>query len=387
MEKKLAILGSTGSIGRQALDVVDRNPGKFRVNVITAESNTRLLVRQALRYRPEAVVIARKSLYEEVKNGLHGSGIAIFSGREALEDVIGEFPADIILNALVGFAGLFPTLTAMEKGIDMCLANKESLVVAGELITELSKKNGGALIPVDSEHSAIFQCLQGEQPGAVKNLYLTASGGPFRGKDAEYLAKVTREDALAHPTWQMGQKITVDSATLMNKGLEVIEARWLFDVAPEQIRVVIHPESIVHSMVEFIDGSFKAQLSVPDMRMAIHYALNFPVREPLPVKSLDFGNTLGLTFEPPDMKNFRNLALACEALEKGGNTPCILNAANEVAVKAFLDGKTGFLDIGRIVEECLTVTPFILEPDLGDLISTDKSVRLKAEELVIKYTH
>ncbi|MBN1340208.1 MAG: 1-deoxy-D-xylulose-5-phosphate reductoisomerase [Bacteroidales bacterium] len=382
MERKLAILGSTGSIGQQSLDVIDRNPGKFRVQILTAESNSMLLVRQALHYKPEAVVIVKENLLDEVTSLLKGTGIRIYGGHKALSEALRDFQPGIVLNALVGFAGLLPTLTGIECGMDICLANKESLVVAGELITGMKEKFGSSIIPVDSEHSAIFQCLQGEQKSSVKRLYLTASGGPFRGRSADYLEHVTREEALAHPTWQMGPKITVDSATLMNKGLEIIEARWLFGVEPENIRVVIHPESVVHSMVQFVDGSVKAQLSPPDMRLAIHYALNYPERTASGIPEVSFEKPLTLTFEPPDTKKFRNLALAVEALERGGNAPCVLNAANEIAVKAFLDGKIGFLDIGRTVETCLNRTDYIRKPDIEDLISTDKLARVRAGEVI-----
>ncbi|MCK4360343.1 MAG: 1-deoxy-D-xylulose-5-phosphate reductoisomerase [Bacteroidales bacterium] len=378
MKKRIAILGSTGSIGTQALEVINQHPENFELEVITAHSNANLLIEQAIKFKPNAVVIANDKFYNKVFNALNTYDIKVFSGNESISQIIEMDSIDIILVALVGYAGLKPTLKAIEKGKQIALANKESLVVAGKLITESAKKNGINIIPVDSEHSAIFQCLAGESFNPIEKIYLTASGGPFRGKENKFLKNVKKEQALKHPNWKMGNKITIDSASLMNKGLEVIEAHWLFDLKPEQIQVIIHPQSIIHSIVQFCDGSMKAQMGLPDMKLPIQYALSFPFRIKSDFPRFSFFNYPELTFEAPDFKIFRNLALAFEAVKMGGNIPCILNAANEIVVEAFLNDKIGFLKMPDIIEKCMQTINFIKDPSYEDYVFTDNETRIKA---------
>ena len=380
--KQIAILGSTGSIGTQALDVIGRHPDKFQVEVLTAHRNADLLIRQALAFQPNVVVIADESQYEKVQEALAASDIKVYTGEKALSAVVAMDTVDIVLTALVGYAGLLPTLEAIRYKKPIALANKETLVVAGELVTRLARENGVNLYPVDSEHSAIFQCLVGEFHNPIEKILLTASGGPFRGMTRQQLETVTREQALKHPNWEMGAKITIDSATLMNKGLEVIEAKWLFNLQPEQIEVVVHPQSIIHSMVQFEDGSIKAQLGLPDMRIPIQFALSYPDRIAADYPRFDVRNFPSLTFEQPDTDTFRNLALAYEVLKSGGNHACILNAANEVAVEEFLKGNLGFLGISACIEHSLGKVEFIKNPTLEDLIQTDKETRILAKEFI-----
>ncbi len=370
MKKRIAILGSTGSIGTQALNVISAHPDLFEVEVLTANSNCDALIRQSVEYRPNAVVIGKKSCYQKVSDALKDLPIKVWAGDDALSYVAAMESVDLVLSAMVGFSGLVPTLRALEAGKPVALANKESLVIAGELMMAAAMKNNTRIIPVDSEHSAIFQCLVGEHPETVEKIYLTASGGPFRGKTTKELHHVTREDALAHPNWKMGSKITVDSASMMNKGLEVIEARWLFDLAPSQIEVIIHPQSVIHSIVQFIDGSMKVQMGLPDMKLPILYAMSYPGRISSEFRRFSFAEYPTLTFEPPDLKVFRNLELAYHALQSGGNLPCILNAANEAAVAAFLDNRVSFLQMPDIIEHCLQKVPFIASPGLPELIQS-----------------
>jgi 1-deoxy-D-xylulose-5-phosphate reductoisomerase len=376
--KSIAILGSTGSIGRQALEVVQAHPGKFEVTALTAQNNADRLIEQALKFRPAVVVIGHGS-YGKVKSALSHTGIQVLAGEEALSEVARLADVGLVLTALVGYSGLLPTVSALEAGKNIALANKETLVVAGELITSLAQKTGAAIYPVDSEHSAIFQCMVGEK-SPIEKIILTASGGPFRGKKRADLKGIAREQALRHPNWNMGAKITIDSATLMNKGLEVMEARWLFGVRPSQVSVVIHPQSIIHSMVQFEDGSIKAQMGLPDMRLPIQYALTYPERMKNEFPRFDFARYPSLTFEEPDTETFRNLALAFEAMQRGGNAPCVLNAANEVAVGEFLRDRIGFLEMPEVVERCLQVMPFIKNPTLQDYVDTDRETRIKALE-------
>ena len=375
MKKRVAILGSTGSIGTQALEVLLRHRDLFDVEVLTAGRNAELLIEQALQFVPSYVVIADESQYTEVRDSLSRLPIQVLTGMQALAEVVTLPGVDIVLTAMVGFSGLLPTVAALEAGKDVALANKETLVVAGALITALSKEFGGNLIPVDSEHSAIFQCLAGEEADSVEKLILTASGGPFRGMTRDELEQVTFHDALNHPNWCMGNKVTIDSASLMNKGLEVIEARWLFGMKPEQIEVIIHPQSVIHSMVQFADGSIKAQMGVPDMRLPIQYALGYPSRLKSDFPRFSFTDCYQLTFEKPDQEIFRNLSLAYEALRTGGNLPCIMNAANEVVVEAFLQDRIGFLEMPGIIEEAMTTIRFIHEPSLADYTETDLEAR------------
>ncbi len=382
MPKRIAILGSTGSIGTQALEVIAGSPDTFQVEVLTAHSKADLLIEQAMRFVPNVVVIGNKEHYPRVKESLARYPVKVFAGEEAIAQSVGFGSVDMVLTAMVGFSGLRPTIEAIRAGKEIALANKETLVVAGELIMEEAGLNGVRIIPVDSEHSAIFQCLAGEQSQFVEKLILTASGGPFRGKGPEFLEKVTPEEALCHPNWCMGPKITIDSATLMNKGLEVIEARWLFGVRADQIQVVVHPQSVIHSMVQFIDGSIKAQMGLPDMRLPIQYAFGFPGRVPSTFERFSFTDCPELTFEKPDTKIFRNLAISFEALEKGGNWPCILNAANEVAVEAFLVKRIGFLDIPRVIERTLERAEFVAVPHLEDYFETDRQARRIAGEQI-----
>nr|WP_199082510.1 1-deoxy-D-xylulose-5-phosphate reductoisomerase [Pedobacter sp. ASV19] len=384
IKKNISILGSTGSVGTQALEVVKANPERYHITALTAQSNDVLLVQQAKEFKPELVVISDERKYESVKKGLAGTGIKVLAGESALCEAAALPSSDLVLTAVVGSAGLKPTIAAIEAGKDIGLANKETLVVAGELITELARKQGVKIIPVDSEHSAIFQCLVGEAPDAVEKIYLTASGGPFRGKDRAFLAGVTKTQALKHPNWVMGAKITIDSASMMNKGLEVIEARWLFDLSVDQIDVIVHPQSIVHSIAQFKDGSMKAQMGLPDMKLPIHYALAYPDRLESQFPRFNFMDYPELNFFPPDYLNFRNLDLAFRALKKGGNMPCIVNAANEVVVNAFLQDKVGFLEMSDIIERCMEDMPFVGQPGLNNYLETDQHTRIFAHQLVTK---
>jgi 1-deoxy-D-xylulose-5-phosphate reductoisomerase len=377
-KKRIAILGSTGSIGTQALEVIQCQSDRLELVVLTAFNNADLLIAQALAFRPKLVVIGREELYSKVRDALSSYGISVGAGELALANAAAHEEVDIVITAMVGYAGLLPTVRAIEAGKDIALANKETLVVAGQLVSRLAKERGVKLLPVDSEHSAIFQCLTGEENNPIEKIILTASGGPFRGKDQEFLRAVTKEQALKHPNWTMGAKITIDSASLMNKGLEVIEAKWLFGLEASQIEVVVHPQSIVHSLVQFEDGSIKAQLGLPDMKLPIQYALSYPERFPNSFPRFSFLNYPNLTFEEPDHTNFRCLPLAFEALGRAGNMPCVLNAANEIGVAAFLQGKIGFLDLPDLVENCLAKLPYIEEPSLGDYIQTDDETRRMA---------
>lgn len=375
MKKKIAILGSTGSIGTQALDVIAANSDLFEVEVLTAQSNADLLIEQAVKFKPNVVVIGQETLYDKVNAALDPLDIKVYCGQKSLASVVENENVHTVLTALVGYSGLIPTINAIKAGKHIALANKETLVVAGEIVTRLAIEKKVDILPVDSEHSAIFQCLVGEHINPIEKIILTASGGPFRGKDRAFLENVKKEQALKHPNWDMGAKITIDSASMMNKGLEVIEAKWLFDLKAEQIDVIVHPQSIVHSLVQFEDGSIKAQLGLPDMKLPIQYALGFPKRLKSDFPRFDFINYPNLTFEKPDFETFRNLGLAFEALKKGGNMPCILNAANEVAVDAFLKDKIGFLEMSDIIEFCMQTINFIEKPTIEDYIETDKSTR------------
>jgi 1-deoxy-D-xylulose-5-phosphate reductoisomerase len=375
LQKKIAILGSTGSIGTQALDVIRNNKALFRPVVLTALNNADLLIEQAREFKPESVVIGCKKKYPKVKFHLAKQGIKVFAGEDELNHIVSSTKIDMVLIALVGFAGLQPVINAIHAGCDIALANKESLVVAGEIVMKMAREKKVNIVPVDSEHSAIFQCLVGEDPASVEKIYLTASGGPFLGKDREFLEKVSKHDALNHPNWEMGQKITIDSASLMNKGLEVIEAKWLFNLKPDQIDVIVHPQSIFHSFVQFRDGSIKAQMGLPDMRLPIQYALSHPKRIFSNFKRFDFLEFAELTFCKPDRDIFSNLALAFLAMEKGGNLPCILNAANEVAVQAFLDNKINFLHMPKIIEQSMDAMGYIANPTLDELIETNLNTR------------
>ena len=382
IKKKIAILGSTGSIGTQALEIAREQTDKIQIEVLTANSNADLLIKQAIEFKPNHVVIADESKYLYVKEALEKEDIKVFAGSKAIADLMEITSADIILTAMVGYSGLLPTIKAIENKKKIALANKETLVVAGELITELCIENKVSLIPVDSEHSAIFQCLVGEDLNTLDKIILTASGGPFRGKKRDDLLAITKKEALKHPNWSMGAKITIDSATLMNKGLEVIEAKWLFGVENNQIEVVVHPQSIIHSMVEFNDGSIKAQMGLPDMKLPIHYAFFYPERTKSSFKRMSFNEINNLTFEEPDLETFRNLALAYEAMKIGGNKACILNAANEVAVAAFLEDKIKFLQIAEINETCMNKVFFIQKPSIDDYINTDSEARRFAKTLI-----
>jgi 1-deoxy-D-xylulose-5-phosphate reductoisomerase len=377
-KKNIAILGSTGSIGVQALEVIAEHPDLFAADVLTANNNVDLLIAQALQYKPRAVCIGNEAKYGDVADALRSSGVEVHAGTRAIADLAALDSVDLVLSAMVGFAGLVPTLNAVRHGKDIALANKESLVVAGRLIMEEAKHHQCRILPVDSEHSAIYQCLVGEASNTVEKLILTASGGPFRGKSRSELEGVTVEQALRHPNWDMGAKITIDSATLMNKGLEVIEARWLFGMQADDIDVVVHPQSIIHSMVQFEDGSIKAQLGLPDMRLPIQYAFSFPQRVPSGNQRFDFRAYPRFTFEQPDTDTFRNLYLAYQSLINGGNMPCILNAANEVAVQAFLENKISFLQIPDLIETAMATVNHLEQPDLDDLLETDKIAREKA---------
>jgi 1-deoxy-D-xylulose-5-phosphate reductoisomerase len=380
-KKKIAILGSTGSIGTQALEVISEHASLFEVEVLTANNNSTLLIEQAKKFKPNTVIIGNEERYTEVNEALFDLGIKVFAGEQSLEDVVEGENIDVVLTALVGYAGLKPTIKAIKAGKNIALANKETLVVAGDLITKLCQQYGVRIYPVDSEHSAIFQCLVGEV-NPIEKIYLTASGGPFRGKLKVDLLNTTKTQALKHPNWEMGAKITIDSASLMNKGLEVIEAKWLFDLKAKQIDVVVHAQSIIHSAVQFEDGSIKAQLGVPDMKLPIQYALGFPERLKNNFKRFDFLDYPNLTFEKPDLETFRNLKLAYNAMEKGGNMPCILNAANEIAVAAFLKDKIGFLNMSDLIADCMEKITFVSNPTLDDYISTNTATRILANELL-----
>ena len=382
MKKRIAILGSTGSIGTQTLEVISQNPDHFEVEVLTAYNNIELLIQQAKRFQPNVVVITNNCHYELLKEALQNEPIKIYTGKEALEQVVQMDTIDVVVTAMVGYAGLIPTCNAIKAGKHIALANKETMVVAGEIINQLAIEHKVNIYPVDSEHSAIFQCLVGEFNNEVEKIYLTASGGPFRGFTPEQLATVTKADALKHPNWNMGSKITIDSATMMNKGFEVIEAKWLFGLKAEQIDVVVHPQSIIHSIVQFMDGSMKAQMGLPDMRLPIQYALSFPQRLASEFKRFSFLDYPKLTFEQPNTKNFRNLALAFEALNQGGNMPCILNAANEVVVQAFLTDRISFLQMPQIIEMAMEKATFIKTPNLEDYIQTDKEIRIFTSAMV-----
>lgn len=380
--KNIAILGSTGSIGTQALEVIAEQSENFAVEVLTANSNADLLITQALKFQPNCVVIADESKYLQVKNALTPHDIKVYAGNNAIDQVVEFDSVHLVLTAMVGYAGLKPTISALNAGKPIALANKETLVVAGELITELAIKKHAAIIPVDSEHSAIFQCLVGEPLHRIEKIYLTASGGPFRGKKRKELESVTKEQALKHPNWIMGSKITIDSATLMNKGLEVIEAKWLFGLKTEQIDVIVHPQSIIHSIVQMTDGSMKAQMGLPDMKLPIQYAFTYPDRFLSKFPRFDFMNYPTLTFEPVDKITFRNLELAYEAMHSGGNKACILNAANEIAVDAFLNEKIKFLQIAEINETCMDKVKFIKKPTYDDYVLTNKETRMIATSLI-----
>jgi 1-deoxy-D-xylulose-5-phosphate reductoisomerase len=381
-KRGVAILGSTGSIGTQALEVIEAYPELFDLQVITAGNNADLLIEQARKFNPNMVVIVDETQYTKVKEALWNDDIHVYCGKESLCQVVQSTEVDVVLTALVGYAGLQPTIAAIEAKKDIALANKETLVVAGALITALARKHAINIYPVDSEHSAIFQCLPGEQFNAIEKIYLTASGGPFRGYSVEQLEKVTKAQALKHPNWSMGAKITIDSASMMNKGLEVIEAKWLFNLKAEQIDVIVHPQSIVHSLVQFEDGSMKAQLGLPDMKLPIQYALTYPQRLKTDYPRFNFMDYPQLTFEKADAKTFKNLELAYKAMELGGNIACALNAANEVSVQAFLEDRITFLDIARINESVMEKTALISSPNLDDYISTDIESRRLANALV-----
>ena len=382
MKKRIAILGSTGSIGTQTLEVIAQNPEHFEVEVLTANNNIELLIEQAKRYQPNVVVITNDCHYDRLKESLKNEPIKIFAGREAAQQVVQMETIDLVVTAMVGYSGLIPTINAIKAGKHIALANKETMVVAGEIINQLAIENKVNIFPVDSEHSAIFQCLVGEFNNEIEKIYLTASGGPFRGFSPEQLANVTKADALKHPNWDMGAKITIDSASMMNKGFEVIEAKWLFGLKPGQIDVIVHPQSIIHSIVQFRDGSMKAQMGLPDMKLPIQYALNFPERIPSLFKRFNFFDYPKLTFEQPNTKNFRNLALAFEALNQGGNMPCILNASNEVVVQAFLNDKISFLQMPEIIEAAMETATYIKTPSLEDYIQTDKETRIQTAAIV-----
>jgi 1-deoxy-D-xylulose-5-phosphate reductoisomerase len=382
MKKNIAILGSTGSIGIQTLEVIKVHTDLFNVEVLTANNNSSLLISQAKKFKPNAVVIVNERKYTEVNNALKFLGIKVFTGAESIDQIVTSDEIDVVLTALVGYSGLKPTISAIKSGKKIALANKETLVVAGELITRLCAKHKSLLYPVDSEHSAIFQCLVGEEKNQIEKIYLTASGGPFRGRKTEDLRFITKKQALKHPNWVMGAKITIDSATLMNKGLEVIEAKWLFNLQKDQIDVVVHPQSVIHSAVQFEDGSIKAQMGIPDMKLPIQYALGFPYRLKNDFKRFNFLDYPELTFEKADTNTFRSLGLAYRAMNKGGNSACVLNAANEIAVEAFLNDKIGFLNMSDLIDNCLEKITFVKNPSLEDYIETDEQTRILAKKLL-----
>jgi 1-deoxy-D-xylulose-5-phosphate reductoisomerase len=382
MSKHIAILGSTGSIGTQTLEVVEANPEEFVVDVLTANNNVELLIEQAKKFKPDVVVIACEEKYSILSEALEKEPIKVYAGKDAIAQVVQMESIDVVLTAMVGYSGLLPTIKAIEAKKNIALANKETLVVAGEIIQKLALEKGVSIYPVDSEHSAIFQCLIGEFDNKIEKIYLTASGGPFRGKDRNFLENVTSKEALKHPNWDMGSKITIDSATMMNKGFEAIEAKWLFDLCPDQIDVIVHHQSIIHSIVQFEDGSMKAQMGLPDMKLPIQYALTYPARKKTNYPRFNFLDYPDLSFAPADSKNFRNLALAYEAMEKGGNMPCIINAANEIVVDAFLKDKVGFLQMSDIIESCMQKASFIQKPSYEDYVLTDSEVRKLAQNML-----
>ncbi|NQY68186.1 MAG: 1-deoxy-D-xylulose-5-phosphate reductoisomerase [Flavobacteriales bacterium] len=386
-KRNIAILGSTGSIGTQALEVIGSHPDKLSLEVLTAGSNFELLAKQAIKFQPNAVVISDESKYKALSELLADEDIKIYAGEDALNQIVGIEGVDVVLTAIVGYAGLKSTMSAILAGKTIALANKEALVVAGELVTSLAQQKAVDIYPVDSEHSAIFQCLTGEIYNPIEKIYLTASGGPFRGKTLNELQHATKAQALNHPNWSMGAKITIDSATMMNKGLEAIEAKWLFGLKPDQIDVVIHPQSIIHSMVQFEDGSIKAQMGLPDMKLPIQYAFTYPIRLKSDFERLNFKTLSELTFESPDKETFRNLALAYDAMEKGGNAPCVLNASNEIAVDAFLNEKIGFLDISHVIEKCIDKMDYIAKPSIDDYIEVDTATRIMANEFITKMSN
>ena len=381
-KKHIAILGSTGSIGTQALEVISEQSRFFELEVLTANSNSDLLIKQAIQHKPNAVVIADKEKFQEVNDALFSHNIKVYAGADALAQVVEMETLDMVLTALVGYAGLKPTIKAIKAKKQIALANKETLVVAGALITKLAKEYGVNILPVDSEHSALFQCLVGEVYNPIEKIYLTASGGPFRGMSREQLANVTRAQALKHPNWDMGAKITIDSASLMNKGLEVIEAKWLFGLTPEQIDVVVHPQSIIHSVVQFEDGSMKAQMGLPDMKLPIQYAMAYPQRLKASFRRFNFMDHPNLTFEKPDKHTFQNLALAYDSMRKGGNSPCVLNAANEVVVDAFLKENIGFLEMSDVVATCMEKATFVANPSYEDYVDSDLESRQLANDII-----
>ena len=380
MKIRIAILGSTGSIGTQALDVIKKHPEKFEAEVLTAQNNAVLLIEQSKAVKPNCVVIGNEKLHSFVFSALDPLNIKVYAGKKALTSVMEMDTIDVVLTAIVGYSGLMPTIRAIETGKTIALANKETLVAAGEVVTSLAREKGVNILPVDSEHSAIFQCLMGESHNPIEKIILTASGGPFRGRTREELRSVTKSRALKHPNWEMGAKITIDSATMMNKGLEIIEAKWLFGLTLDQIEVVVHPQSIIHSLVQFQDGSVKAQLGVPDMRIPLQFAMGYPDRLPADYPRFDFAAYPRLTFEQPDRDTFRSMGLAYEAAKNGGNQPCILNAANEIAVQGFLEDKIGFLKIPDVIENCLQKVKYIRAPVLEDLVASDKETRAIAIE-------
>jgi 1-deoxy-D-xylulose-5-phosphate reductoisomerase len=375
MKKRIGILGSTGSIGTQALEVIECFPDVFTVEALSSNNNVELLIKQAKQFRPSVVIIANKEKYKQLKQELSHLPIEVYGGSEFLSQVVTMESIDIVLTAMVGYSGLLPTINAIKAGKDVALANKETLVVGGELITQLSKEHKTNIIPVDSEHSAIFQCLRGELDNSIEKIILTASGGPFRNKDLNYLKTVKKEEALKHPNWKMGAKVTIDSATLMNKGLEAIEAKWLFDVNPTQIQIVIHPQSIIHSMVQFEEGSIKAQMGLPDMKLPIQYALSYPKRLKSGLPRFNFADYPNLSFESPDFNKFRNLSLAFHAMNQGGSVPCVMNAANEVAVEAFLNDRLGFLQISEVIERTMEKVEFIAKPTYNDYVALNEISR------------
>ncbi len=383
-KRRLAILGSTGSIGRQTLDVVRQHPDLFEIELLTANTSSDLLIRQAIEFNANSVVIRDEARYREVADALEPHYIKVFTGMDSICSLAAGDNVDIVVTAMVGFSGLESTVAAIRAGKTVALANKETLVAAGKLVTEMAVKHNAVILPVDSEHSAIFQCLQGSHGAEIEKIHLTASGGPFREWPEEKIAAATKEQALRHPKWNMGSKITIDSATMMNKGLEIIEAKWLFSVEPERINVVVHPQSVIHSMVEFADGAVIAQLGHPDMREPIQYALSYPARLPLDNRKLDFAELASLTFHAPDKKKFPALELAYEAIARGGNMACIMNAANEEAVSAFLHDRIGFYGITDIVAECMDGVDFVGEPTLEDIFATNDAARRRAQEIISK---
>ncbi|NLZ94798.1 MAG: 1-deoxy-D-xylulose-5-phosphate reductoisomerase [Bacteroidales bacterium] len=381
-KKQIAILGSTGSIGTQALDVIAQHPDRFEVYALTANNNIELLIEQAIKFAPEVVVIANDNNYLTLKEALHNYPIKVWAGIDAISDIVQSNHIDVVLAAMVGFSGLMPTINALKSGKTVALANKETLVVAGEYIIDLALKNRAPILPVDSEHSAIFQCLNGENLNRINKIWLTASGGPFRNFSKEQLQNVTKEQALNHPSWEMGAKVTIDSSTLMNKGLEMIEAKWLFDIDPSKIEVVVHPETIIHSMVEFEDTSVMAQMGMPDMRVPIQYALTYPQRFKSDFEPVDFFKLSNLTFEEPNLDVFKNLSYAYDAIDRGGNMPCILNAANEVAVEQFLEDKVSYLGMSDVLEQTMQKVSFIKSPTLDDYFETDVEARKVAADII-----